>query len=177
VIDETAPLHRGPQHGERICILDATNKCHTLYHAVPQEQTMALRGDPPQPLNAVIGWVRVLRRLYKDGLRYIVPVFDGDGDGWRHAAYPEYKSGRKPQDPELVSQWPLVKELTRAMGLPVICEPDTEADDLVAAYVEAAVARGLEVVVISNDKDLMQLVRGEAGPGRVRHHRRSLGGL
>jgi DNA polymerase-1 len=129
---------------------------------------MALRGDPPQPLNAVIGWVRVLRRLYKDGLRYIVPVFDGDGDGWRHAAYPEYKSGRKPQDPELVSQWPLVKELTRAMGLPVICEPDTEADDLVAAYVEAAVARGLEVVVISNDKDLMQLVRGEAGPGSVR---------
>jgi DNA polymerase-1 len=159
---------RGPQLGERIAILDATNKFHTLYHAVPLEKTMALRGDPPQPLNAVIGWVRVLRRLYKDGFRYIVPVFDGDGDGWRHAAYPQYKSDRKPQDPELVSQWPLVKELTSAMGLPVICEPNTEADDLVAAYVEAAVARGLQVVVVSNDKDMMQLIRGGVGPGSVR---------
>jgi DNA polymerase-1 len=159
---------RGPQHGERIAVLDATNKFHTLYHAVPIAKTMALRGDPPQPLNAVVGWVRFLRRLYKDGVRYIVPVFDGDGDGWRHAAYPQYKSDRKPHDPELVSQWPLVKELTRAMGLPMICEPNTEADDLVAAYVEAAVARGLEVIVVSNDKDLMQLVRGAAGPGSVR---------
>jgi DNA polymerase-1 len=159
---------RGPQHGERIAVLDATNKFHTLYHAVPIAKTMALRGDPPQPLNAVVGWVRFLRRLYKDGVRYIVPVFDGDGDGWRHAAYPQYKSDRKPHDPELVSQWPLVKELTRAMGLPMICEPNTEADDLVAAYVEAAVTRGLEVVVVSNDKDLMQLVRGDAGPGSVR---------
>jgi DNA polymerase-1 len=163
-----AEVRRGPQHGERIAVLDATNKFHTLYHAVPIAKTMALRGDPPQPLNAVVGWVRFLRRLYKDGVRYIVPVFDGDGDGWRHAAYPQYKSDRKPHDPELVSQWPLVKELTSAMGLSVICEPNTEADDLVAAYVEAAVARGLEVIVVSNDKDLMQLVRGAAGPGSVR---------
>lgn len=159
---------RGPQLGERIVIIDATNKFHTLYHAVPIAKTMALRGDPPQPLNAVVGWVRFLRRLYKDGFRYIVPVFDGDGDGWRHAAYPPYKSDRKPHDPELISQWPLVKELTSTMGLPLICEPNTEADDLVAAYVEAAVARGLEVVVVSNDKDLMQLVRGEGGPSSVR---------
>jgi DNA polymerase-1 len=159
---------QGPQAGERIYILDATNKFRTLYHAVPLAKTMALSGDPPQPLNAVVGWVRVLRRLYKDGVRYIVPVFDGDGEGWRHAAYPQYKSGRKPQDPDLVSQWPLVKELTRAMGLPVICEPNTEADDLVAAYVEAAVARGLQVVVVSNDKDMMQLIRGDVGPGSVR---------
>lgn len=161
---------RGPQLGQRIAIVDATNKFHTLFHAVPIAKTMALCGDPPQPLNAVIGWVRFLRRLYKDGFRYFVPVFDGEGPGWRHAAYPEYKSDRKPHDPELVSQFPLVKELTRAMGLPLICEPNTEADDLVAAYVEAAVARGLEVVVVSNDKDLMQLVRGPigGGPGSVR---------
>jgi DNA polymerase-1 len=135
---------------------------------VPIAKTMALVGDPPKPLNAVVGWVRTLRWMYADGARYIVPVFDGEGPGWRHAAYETYKSNRKPHDPELVSQWPLVHELTRALRLPLICEPNTEADDLVAAYVEAAVARGLEVVVISNDKDLMQLVRGEGGPGSVR---------
>jgi 5'-3' exonuclease len=163
-----ANKHRGPQAGERIYILDATNKFHTLYHAVPIAKTMALVGDPPKPLNAVVGWVRTLRWMYADGARYIVPVFDGEGPGWRHAAYETYKSNRKPHDPELVSQWPLVHELTRSLRLPLICEPNTEADDLVAAYVEAAVARGLEVVVISNDKDLMQLVRGEGGPGSVR---------
>lgn len=156
----------GPQHGEKVVILDATNKIHTLYHAVPIAKTMSRSGD--QPLNAVVGWVRVLRRLYKDGVRYIIPVFDGAGDGWRHAVYPPYKSDRKPHDPELVSQWPLVLELTRALQLPMVCEPNVEADDLVAAYVEAAVARGLEVVVVSNDKDLMQLVRGDGGPGSVR---------
>jgi 5'-3' exonuclease len=163
-----ARLLRGPQHGETIHILDATNKFHTLYHAVPIAKTMALRGNPPQPLNAVVGWVRMLRRMYADGARYIVPVFDGDGPGWRRGLYGQYKSDRKPHDAELASQWPLVHELTRALGLPLICEPNTEADDLVAAYVEAAVARGLEVVVISNDKDLMQLVRGDDGPGSVR---------
>jgi len=156
----------GPQHGERVYILDATNKIHQLYHAVPREKTMAMTGD--QPLNAVIGWVRVLRRLYKDGARYIVPVFDGEGDGWRRELFANYKAGRKPADAELVSQWPLIHEVTQALRLPLIREPNTEADDLIAAYVEAAVARGLEVVVISNDKDLMQLVRGDGGPGSVR---------
>ena len=159
-------MNAGPQHGERVYILDATNKIHQLYHAVPRANTMAMTGD--QPLNAVIGWVRVLRRLYKDGVRYIIPVFDGDGDGWRSELFPAYKSGRKPADPELVSQWPLVHELTRALQLPMICETNIEADDLVAAYVEAAVARGLEVVVVSNDKDLLQLIRGDVGPGSVR---------
>jgi len=156
----------GPQHGERVVILDATNKIHQLYHAVPIANTMSLTGE--QPLNVVIGWVRVLRRLYKDGVRYIVPVFDGEGDGWRSKLFPDYKSGRKPADAELVSQWPLVHELTRALQLPMVREPNVEADDLVAAYVEAAVARGLEVVVVSNDKDLMQLIRGDVGPGSVR---------
>jgi len=159
-------MNSGPQHGEKICFLDATNKIHQLYHAVPREKTMSLTGD--QPLNAVVGWVRVLRRLYKDGARYIVPVFDGDGDGWRRELFANYKAGRKPADAELVSQWPLIHEVTQALRLPLIRESNTEADDLIAAYVESAVARGLEVVVISNDKDLMQLVRGDGGPGSVR---------
>jgi DNA polymerase-1 len=167
VHDAEANMHRGPQPGERIYILDATGMIHTLYHAVPIEKTKALRGG--QPLNAVVGWVRSIRRLFVKGTNnYIVPVFDGDGDGWRHGLYPQYKAGRKPHDAELVGQWTLVHELTRALQLPLICEPTVEADDLVAAYVEASVARGLEVIVISKDKDLMQLVRGEGGPGSVR---------
>lgn len=155
----------GPQPGETVHILDATGMIHALYHAVPIETTRSLSGD--QPLNAVVGWVRSLRRLRANGARYIVPVFDGDGRGWRSDLLAEYKSGRKPTEDDLLRQMPLVRELTAALRLPVVCIPAVEADDLISSYVEAAVASDLDVTIISSDKDLMQLVRdGERGSVR-----------
>lgn len=156
---------QGPQVGETIHVLDATGMIHALYHAVPIETTRSLSCD--QPLNAVVGWVRSLRRLREKGARYIVPVFDGEGRGWRSELLAEYKSGRKPTEDDLLRQMPLVRELTAALRLPVVCVPAVEADDLIASYVEAAVASELDVTVISSDKDLMQLVRdGDRGSVR-----------
>jgi DNA polymerase-1 len=156
---------QGPQFGETIHILDATGMIHALYHAVPIETTRSLSCD--QPLNAVIGWVRSLRRLRANGARYIVPVFDGEGRGWRNDLLAEYKADRKPTEEDLLRQMPLVRELTAALRLPVACMPAVEADDLIASYVEAAVASELAVTVISSDKDLMQLVRdGDRGSVR-----------
>ncbi len=156
---------RGPQPGETIHILDATGMIHRLYHAVPIEKTRSISCD--QPLNAVVGWVRALRRLREEGARYIVPVFDGQGRGWRSELFADYKADRKPTDEDLLRQMPLVRELTAVLRLPVACMPAVEADDLAASYVEAAVASGLDVTIISNDKDLMQLVRdGDRGSVR-----------
>jgi len=138
-------------------VIDASSIMHRLYHAVPIETTRARDSD--QPLNVVIGWVRSLRRLREFGARYIVPVFDGDGPGWRHEAFPAYKSERRPTDEDLRKQFTLVRELTDALRLPVACLPGVEADDLIASYAEAATARGRDVTIYSSDKDLMQLVR------------------
>lgn len=143
--------------GETLYIIDASSIIHRLYHAVPLDSTRAINSD--QPLNVVIGWVRSLRRLREFGARYIVPVFDGEGPGWRHEAFPAYKSERRPYDDALLEQIPLVREVTSALRLPVVSLPGVEADDLIASYVEAAAARGLDVTIYSSDKDLMQLVR------------------
>jgi DNA polymerase-1 len=100
-------------------------------------------------------------------VRWLLPIFDGPGDGWRKDLHPGYKSARPVQDEDLRSQWPLVARLTVALRLPPLAVPSVEADDLIAAYTEALVERGCEVVIVSNDKDLLQLVRGEDGPGAV----------
>lgn len=158
-------IDQGPQVGETVHILDATGMIHALYHAVPIETTRSLNGG--QPLNAVVGWVRSLRRLRKNGARYIVPVFDGEGRGWRSDLFAEYKADRKPTEDDLLSQMPLVRELTAALRLPVACMPAVEGDDLIASYVEAAAASDLDVMIVSRDKDLMQLVRdGDRGSVR-----------
>jgi DNA polymerase-1 len=104
-------------------------------------------------------WVRALRRLRTEhGAERIVPIFDS-GHGWRAQVWPAYKSNRKPHAPEVSEQIDRLRALTRAMVLPVVEAEDTEADDLIAAYTEAAVERGLDVVIVSTDKDMMQLIR------------------
>jgi DNA polymerase-1 len=159
---------RGPAVADRIYLLDANNLTHRLYHSSPDLYAAPDRGY--QPINAVAAWVRFLRRFKREhAVDWLVPIFDGEGDGWRAQIFPGYKAGRTPHDDALTSQWPLVKQLLGAMQLPVVCVPAVEADDLIASYAEAAVKRGLEVVVVSNDKDLAQLVRGDRpGPGSIR---------
>ncbi len=167
----------GPQRGERVWLIDAHNMVHRLFHGVPLLEHVAPATG--QPINAVVGWVRSLRGLRtregREAVKYVIPIFDGDGDGWRLELHPGYKANRTPCPPELEEQWPLIHAVTEAMRLPLVKLKGVEADDLIAAYTEAAVARGAEVVILSNDKDLLQLVRGEGGPRSVRQVRREKG--
>ncbi len=155
----------GPQAGERLWLVDANNVVHRLYHALPP--TPAPTGAA---INAVVGWLRWLRELRRHHeVKFLLPIFDGDGPGWRTELHAGYKAGRPEQPEDLRDQWPRVQALNDALRLPWVQVPAVEADDMIAAYTEAAVARGVEVFILSNDKDLMQLVRGEElGPGSVR---------
>ncbi len=160
----------GPAAGEVLWIIDGNNLAHRLFHALPIDE---VRGADGEPINVLIGWVQTIRRLRANNqVNFLLPVFDGDGDGWRHELYPEYKAARPSHPPELQFQWSLLFELTEAMGMPSVRVDGVEADDMIASYTEAAVARGLDVVIISNDKDLLQLVRGELGEPMVRAARR-----
>lgn len=154
----------GPQPGETVYVVDANNIVHRLYHAVPQQVS-----PTGQPVNAVVGWIRNVRSLRKRGARWVLPIFDAPGPSWRHEIYSAYKSDRSEDDPELATQWPIVVRACFALGLPALAAKGFEADDLIAAYTEAMAARGCQVVICSNDKDLLQLVRGDEGePGCVR---------
>src|SRR3546814_7473018 len=84
--------------------------------------------------------------------------------------YPLYKANLPPAPEDLVPQFPLIRDATRAFSLPCIEEEGLEADDLIASYARAAQREGWDVTVVSSDKDLMQLVGerdGANGPARI----------
>jgi DNA polymerase-1 len=88
-----------------------------------------------------------------------VLAWDSKEPTFRHREFPEYKATRPPMPEELASQLPHVKELAQAFGLPVLEAPGFEADDIMATLAKRAVADGMEAMLVTNDKDLQQLVR------------------
>ena len=139
-------------------LIDANNFLFRAYHALPM-----LTAPDGRPVNAVHGYVRMVSALRKEfAPQYLLAVFDAAGSkNWRRALYAEYKANRPPPPEDLQPQISLVREATEALSIPWIEDSVYEADDLIAAYVEAGVQAGLEVVIVSSDKDLMQLVRGD----------------
>lgn len=112
------------------------------------------------PINAVYGFCNMLNKLLAESkAENIAVIFDAGRKTFRNEIYAEYKAHRPPPPPELVPQFPLIREATRAYGLLAIEAPGYEADDLIAAYAKNAVDKGMEVCIVSSDKDLMQLIR------------------
>ena len=156
----------GPRRGSKVFVLDVHSIAHCMHHALPADLYTSPSG---QRIGALAGVVRECRRLWsKHERRWIIPCLDG-GHGWRAKLLPTYKSGRKPTPPELAEQIAMLPDLLDALRLPAVRVDDVEADDLIATITEAAVARGCEVTIVSTDKDMVQLVRGDApGHGSVR---------
>ena len=93
-------------------------------------------------------------------------ILDKSGTSFRNAIYEDYKANRPPPPEDLVPQFPLIRDATRAFSLACIEEDDLEADDLIASYARAAADQGWDVTIVSSDKDLMQLV-GPHGDGHI----------
>jgi DNA polymerase-1 len=135
-------------------LLDANNLLFRAYHGLPP-----LTAPDGTPVNAVHGYVRLVqavRRAFSP--QFIAAVFDAPGPGFRNRDYPAYKANRPPPPDDLIPQFDLVRGATRALGVPLVEVPDYEADDLIASYAIAGHDAGLEVIIVSSDKDLMQLV-------------------
>ena len=88
-------------------------------------------------------------------------IFDAGRVTFRNEIYSEYKANRSDPPEELVPQFPLVREAAEAIGLPVLEIQGFEADDLIASYALQAEKAGMACLIVSSDKDLMQLVRGD----------------
>ncbi|MEM7680278.1 MAG: DNA polymerase I, partial [Pseudomonadota bacterium] len=105
------------------------------------------------------GFVNMLLKLLRDyDAPYLAVIFDAARENFRNNIYPEYKANRDETPEDLGPQFPLVKEATEAFDIPAIELEGYEADDLIAAYTRLAREQGKEVVIVSSDKDLMQLV-------------------
>ena len=111
-------------------------------------------------MGAVLGFSNMLVKLLNDfRARRIAIVFDAARRNFRYDIYPEYKANRAETPEDLVPQFPLIREATRAFSVPAVEQEGFEADDLIAAYVARARENGREVVVVGSDKDLYQLIR------------------
>lgn len=158
------PAPKKPPGGKNtIFLFDGNNFIYRAYHALPMLTT-----PDGRPVSAVHGFVRMVAAARRDfAPEHLVAVFDAGGDGGRREMYPEYKANRSPPPDDLAPQFPLVRQAVDALGICRISQVGWEADDIIAAYTKVAHAKGMNVVIASSDKDLMQLVTMEPGEPAV----------
>jgi DNA polymerase-1 len=139
---------------DRLYLIDASAYVHRAFHALPPLSTR--RG---LPTNAVLGFARMLVKLLREErARRVVCVFDAPGKTFRSDLYHGYKAHRPPLPDEMREQLPYIRRLVEAMRIPIVEVPGVEADDVIGTLAAQADARGVRTVVVTADKDLMQIV-------------------
>jgi DNA polymerase-1 len=143
------------QSQNTLYLVDASGFIFRAFHALP-----ALTDPQGTPVGAVVGFTNMLMRLLRDlEAKHIGVIFDAARANFRNDIYKDYKANRDETPPDLIPQFPLIREATKAFGFEPLEVEGYEADDLIAAYAKAGRAKGLDVVIVSSDKDLMQLIR------------------
>ena len=136
-------------------LIDGSGYIFRAFHALPP-----MSRPDGTPVNAVYGFTNMLIKLLADTeAAGLAVIFDAGRQTFRNEIYPEYKAHRPPPPEDLIPQFELIRQATRAFNVPCIEQARYEADDLIATYARLAREAGLEVTIVSSDKDLMQLVR------------------
>ncbi|BAQ48399.1 DNA polymerase I [Methylobacterium aquaticum] len=159
-VPETKPV--GP--GDQVLLVDGSSFIFRAYfQSINQPERYNFRPSDGLPTGAVRLFCAKLAQFVQEGAAGVVPthlaiVFDKSEGSFRKEIFPDYK-GHRPDAPEdLKRQMPLMRDAVRAFGLHPIELPRYEADDLIATYSRQAEGRGAGVIIVSSDKDLMQLV-------------------
>ena len=155
---------------QHLYLVDGSSYIFRAYHRLPP-----LTNPQGTPVGAVYGYTTMLWKLAADldaadGPSHLAVILDAGSISFRNGIYAEYKANRPPAPEDLVPQFPLIRDATRAFSLPCIEEVGLEADDLIASYAREAQRMGWDVTIVSSDKDLMQLVGevdGPHGPARI----------
>jgi len=141
---------------DQLVLIDGSGYIFRAFHALPP----MTRADGT-PVNAVFGFTGMVMKLVDDlAPSHVAVVFDSARQTFRNDIYADYKANRTDPPEELVPQFALVRSATEALSLPQLEAPGFEADDLIATYAGMAEDAGMDTVIVSSDKDLMQLVRG-----------------
>lgn len=140
-------------------LVDGSGYIFRAYHQLPP-----LTNQHGQPVGAVYGYTTMLWKLAEElgkaeGPTHMAVILDKGSHTFRNDMYDQYKAHRPPAPEDLVPQFPMIRDATRAFSLPCIEEAGFEADDIIATYTRAAVAAGWHVTIVSSDKDLMQLIQ------------------
>lgn len=138
---------------ERLLILDSNSLLNRAFYALPD--LMTTEGIHT---NAIYGFVNMLLKMKEEiNPDYIVAAFDRKAPTFRHEEYKDYKAGRKKMPDELAQQFPIVKELLSALAINIFEIDGFEADDLIGTLSVFAEEKGIEVYIVTGDKDALQL--------------------
>ena len=139
-----------------VYLIDGSAYIYRAYHAISP-----LTNSSGLPTHAVFGFINILRRLLREkNPDSLAVAFDTRGPVFRHRISSEYKANRPPMPEDLSVQIPYIHRIVRAYNILLMEDDDLEADDLIASAAEALVKKGCRVVIVSGDKDLLQLVSG-----------------
>ncbi|UCF10718.1 MAG: DNA polymerase I, partial [Candidatus Bipolaricaulota bacterium] len=138
----------------RVLLVDGHAMAYRSYYAI-----RGLTARDGRPVNAAYGFLRAIVALLRSYPSARVAVaFDAGGETDRHRLYPEYKATRDAMPEDLASQFSLIQRLLGLLGIPVVAEEGIEADDILATLADREAATGADVLIVSSDKDLAQVV-------------------
>jgi len=142
----------------RLLLVDGHSNLYRAFYAV-----RGLTAPDGTPTGATYGFLRMLHKLLRElSPTHVAVAFDAGGETFRTRMDERYKANRPPMPEDLVPQVGLTQAAVRALGLPVLAVENVEADDVIGTLAALGAAHGMEVIVASTDKDLMQLVRDPA---------------
>jgi DNA polymerase I len=153
------PISRPVKSGDHVFLVDGSGYIFRAFHALPP----LTRKSDGTPVGAVSGFCNMMLKLVRDTIdgekpSHLAVIFDAGSKTFRNDIYDKYKANRSETPPDLVPQFGLIREATRAFDIACIEQAGFEADDLIATYTRQAVEAGATVTIVSSDKDLMQLV-------------------
>lgn len=139
---------------EKLYLIDGNAYIHRAFHALPP-----LTNSTGQMVNAVYGFTRMLLKILREQKPdYVAVCFDFPAPTFRHQEFAEYKATRKETPDELVQQIPLAQRVVKALNIPLFEKKGYEADDLIGTLSAKAVKQEIETVIVTGDKDALQLV-------------------
>ncbi len=138
----------------RLILVDGSAYIFRAYYGLPP-----MNRSDGTPINAVFGFTNMLVKLIEDYSNdKMIVIFDAARENFRNNIYPEYKANRGEAPDDLIPQFPLIRECVKSFNIPQLEIEGFEADDLIATYVKLAEEDKIETIIVSSDKDLMQLV-------------------
>ncbi|MDJ0802368.1 MAG: DNA polymerase I [Desulfobacterales bacterium] len=139
---------------KQIYLIDGTAYIYRAYHAI-----RSLSNSKGFPTNAIFGFTRMLMKLFDERQPAFAGMFfDAPGPTFRHERYPDYKANRPPMPDDMAAQIPHIKDVAAAFRIPVLEMAGFEADDLIGTVARRAEADGFDVVLVTGDKDFVQLL-------------------
>lgn len=138
---------------EKIVLIDGHSILNRAFYGLPN-----MTNSEGLHTNAVYGFLNIMTRILEEERpQYLTVAFDLHAPTFRHKMYDAYKGTRKPMPEELRQQVPVIKEVLQAMGVAIISQEGYEADDLLGTIAKRSEANGMEVTIVSGDRDLLQL--------------------